>query len=83
MKIICEQCGNEMIERQGKKGKFYGCTGYPDCTNTKPISKPKPAQATAAKKDLRMELLQMAVELTKVEMHKNPEINVLSTLEAY
>lgn len=35
--MICEICGNEMVIREGKFGKFYACTGYPDCTNTKPV----------------------------------------------
>jgi len=39
---VCDKCGLPMILRQGKSkngGKpysFYGCSGYPSCTNTKP-----------------------------------------------
>lgn len=31
-------CGSLMVERKGKSGKFLGCTGYPECRQTKPIS---------------------------------------------
>lgn len=27
----CPTCGKPLILRQGKKGKFWGCSGYPDC----------------------------------------------------
>ncbi len=30
-------CGRVMKERTGRNGTFLGCTGYPACTNTKPL----------------------------------------------
>lgn len=27
----CPQCGNRLVERNGKYGKFVGCSGYPKC----------------------------------------------------
>ena len=39
---ICDRCGLPMVLREGKSkstGKpysFYGCSGYPSCSNTKP-----------------------------------------------
>jgi DNA topoisomerase I len=33
--VICEACGKEMLIKLGKNGYFLGCSGYPDCTNTK------------------------------------------------
>lgn len=30
----CPKCGHSMFERQGTKGKFWGCGGYPDCRHT-------------------------------------------------
>jgi len=27
---ICEKCGRRMAERKGKRGKFWGCSGYVD-----------------------------------------------------
>jgi DNA helicase-2/ATP-dependent DNA helicase PcrA len=43
-KLICEKCGAEMVLRNGKYGKFYGCTSFPRCRNTRPSNgngKPK------------------------------------------
>lgn len=33
----CEKCGQPMIIKMGKFGKFLACSGYPDCKNTKPL----------------------------------------------
>ena len=33
--IMCEKCGKPMAIRDGKFGKFLGCTGYPACSNIK------------------------------------------------
>jgi DNA topoisomerase-1 len=27
----CPQCGKEIIERYSRRGRFYGCAGYPEC----------------------------------------------------
>ena len=35
----CDKCGKPMLLREGKYGKFYGCSNYPDCQNTKPYIK--------------------------------------------
>ena len=32
--IPCPLCGKPMIARQGRFGKFLGCSGYPECKNT-------------------------------------------------
>ena len=29
---ICPRCGGELVERNGKYGKFLGCSNYPKCT---------------------------------------------------
>lgn len=29
--MICPKCGNELVERNGKYGKFIGCSSYPKC----------------------------------------------------
>lgn len=34
---ICENCGKNMVIKQGRFGKFLACPGYPECKNTKPI----------------------------------------------
>ncbi len=30
----CPECGEEMVVREGEYGKFWGCSGYPDCDHT-------------------------------------------------
>ena len=34
---ICETCGQPMVIKTGRFGRFLACTGFPDCRNTKPI----------------------------------------------
>mgnify|MGYP005798783541 CR=1 FL=1 len=34
--IICDKCGSNMVIREGKYGKFLGCSNYPNCKNIKP-----------------------------------------------
>lgn len=29
--VECPDCGKDMFLRKGKKGQFWGCSGYPDC----------------------------------------------------
>lgn len=36
----CEQCGNPMVFKMGRYGKFMACSNFPDCRNTKAIVKP-------------------------------------------
>ncbi|HVE76795.1 MAG TPA: type I DNA topoisomerase, partial [Actinomycetota bacterium] len=33
----CPDCGHMLVIKLGKRGKFYGCTNYPDCNFTKPM----------------------------------------------
>ena len=35
--IKCEKCGHEMVIREGKFGKFLGCSNFPTCKNIKPL----------------------------------------------
>lgn len=34
----CPQCGKALIVRWGRNGKFIGCSGYPECRYTRPLS---------------------------------------------
>ena len=34
---FCDDCGKPMVIKSGRFGKFYACTGYPDCKTTKPF----------------------------------------------
>src|SRR5260370_14848087 len=33
---MCPRCGKPLVSRYGKRGAFWGCSGYPDCKYTKP-----------------------------------------------
>ncbi len=35
----CDLCGHPMVIKLGKFGKFYACSNFPECRNTKPIVK--------------------------------------------
>lgn len=35
--IPCEECGSNMLIRQGRTGPFLGCSTYPKCKNSKPL----------------------------------------------
>ena len=35
----CDICGAPMVVKMGRYGKFYACSRFPDCRNTKPIVK--------------------------------------------
>lgn len=34
----CPECGSHLIIRLGRYGKFYGCSNYPECKYTRPMS---------------------------------------------
>jgi len=34
---VCDQCGRPMVVKYGRFGKFLACSGYPECTATKPF----------------------------------------------
>ncbi|MBE3562165.1 MAG: type I DNA topoisomerase [Hydrogenibacillus schlegelii] len=34
--VDCDVCGRPMVVKTGRYGKFLACSGYPECTNTKP-----------------------------------------------
>ncbi|MHC5268021.1 type I DNA topoisomerase [Enterococcus sp. LJL98] len=35
----CDQCGQPMVIKLGRYGKFYACSNFPECRNTKAIVK--------------------------------------------
>ena len=37
--VVCEKCGQMMIYKQGRFGKFLACPSYPKCRNTKAVDK--------------------------------------------
>ena len=34
---VCDLCGNQMVIKSGRFGRFLACPGYPECTFTKPL----------------------------------------------
>lgn len=38
----CELCGNPMVIKWGRHGRFKACSNYPACKNTKPIQEAEP-----------------------------------------
>ncbi len=36
--IICDKCGEPMVIKFGRFGKFLACSGYPECKNTRELS---------------------------------------------
>ena len=41
-KVKCPSCGSDLKQRDGKKGKWWGCTAFPKCKSTLPDSRGKP-----------------------------------------
>jgi DNA topoisomerase-1 len=37
---LCPECGEPLVIRHGRYGKFIGCSGWPDCRYTAPIPLP-------------------------------------------
>lgn len=38
---ICPECSKPILIRLGRYGKFYGCSGYPECKHTEPLEEDK------------------------------------------
>jgi len=34
---VCPKCGERLVERNGRNGRFIGCTGFPRCNYTRSI----------------------------------------------
>jgi DNA topoisomerase-1 len=48
----CPRCGKPLVLRAGRKGKFLGCSAYPECTYTKNVTGERQrAKKAAAKAD--------------------------------
>ena len=47
---ICEQCGQKMVIKWGRNGKFLACSGWPKCRNAKPLEKEQELPELAGQK---------------------------------
>lgn len=59
---ICPKCGSVMTEREGKYGKFWGCTNYPECNGTR-----KDPESFRKKQELWDKLSTLNRRLSKLE----------------
>ncbi|MBO4412820.1 MAG: type I DNA topoisomerase, partial [Clostridia bacterium] len=41
--VVCDKCGHKMVVREGRYGKFLGCSNYPNCNNIMKMTSAKPA----------------------------------------
>lgn len=39
----CPKCGKDMVDKMGRFGRFYACTGFPECKHTESIVKEGPS----------------------------------------
>lgn len=46
--VDCDLCGKPMLIRFGKNGSFLGCSGWPDCRNTREFSRDEHGHVSAA-----------------------------------
>jgi DNA topoisomerase-1 len=44
---VCDKCGEPMIIRMGRFGRFMACSAYPKCKNTKPLPGEEKSEAGA------------------------------------
>ena len=44
--VRCENCGEFMVIKKGRYGKFLACPNYPECKNTKPLKEKEEAEET-------------------------------------
>ncbi len=44
--VRCENCGEFMVIKKGRYGKFLACPNYPECKNTKPLKEREEAEET-------------------------------------
>ncbi len=51
----CEKCGNEMVVRTGRHGKFYGCSAYPKCKSIVQLDKKTTTKAEPEKAGFKCE----------------------------
>ena len=44
--VKCDNCGELMVIKKGRYGKFLACPNYPDCKNTKPLKEKEVVEET-------------------------------------
>ena len=46
---VCEKCGEPMVIKTGRFGRFLACSNYPTCKNTRPVPADNAPEATGGK----------------------------------
>lgn len=49
---VCPKCSKPMVEKMGRFGRFYACTGFPECKHTESLATTGGASSTAIKIDI-------------------------------
>jgi hypothetical protein len=49
----CPECGGKLLERNGKYGRFAGCSAYPDCSYTSDLAAAKLQTSVVTSADLQ------------------------------
>jgi DNA topoisomerase-1 len=47
--VRCEKCGEFMVVKKGRYGKFLACPNYPECKNTRPLKEKEAYEETDIK----------------------------------
>ena len=42
---ICEKCGKVFVIKWGRNGRFFACSGFPECRNTHPLEASEPERS--------------------------------------
>ena len=48
--VKCKECGNPMVIKWGRRGKFLACTGYPECKSTSDFTTDDDGKITAVER---------------------------------
>jgi DNA topoisomerase-1 len=63
---MCEKCGEKMVVKLGRFGKFLSCSNYPKCKNARPLEKNMGAAVLSGSVSVSEEKLEELVEEGKL-----------------
>ncbi|HEY3131825.1 MAG TPA: type I DNA topoisomerase [Acidobacteriota bacterium] len=52
---VCEKCGNKMVIKWGRFGRFLACSNYPECKNTKELAKESSSESKTGAPEIEAE----------------------------
>ncbi len=71
----CPECGQSMVLRHGKRGDFYGCSGYPNCRHTRNIDVDEAYSPAVHKADWILCTQVIGNEYNYLKIDKNGDLN--------